>query len=254
MNRRSSPPSRHHPAAVHRRRVLPLRRRGRAAGSLPGRPRPPAALDYESHATALDRSELGALLVAAGLGLPAEHALISLLALNGLRVYEVHGADIEAMGIERGHRTLVITCKGGKVVTVPLARAPPGPSTSRSASAATGRCSSPQAAGGWTGTAPGGSSAGSPGSPGSPSPSGRTPCGTLSSLPVTSAYHCGMCRKPPPTPTCGPRCVTRAGQGFPRPARHLYRRRLRGRRRPIARTRQPRRLVSQARPGGRRQA
>jgi site-specific recombinase XerD len=34
-------------------------------------------LDYESHAVALDRTELGALLVAAGLGPPAEHALIS---------------------------------------------------------------------------------------------------------------------------------------------------------------------------------
>jgi hypothetical protein len=32
----------------------------------------------------LDRNEVGALLVAAGLGPPAEHALISLLALNGL--------------------------------------------------------------------------------------------------------------------------------------------------------------------------
>ena len=42
-------------------------------------------VDYESHAVALDRNELGALLVAAGLGSPAEHALISLLALNGLR-------------------------------------------------------------------------------------------------------------------------------------------------------------------------
>ena len=41
-------------------------------------------LDYESHATALDRNEMGALLVAAGLGSPLEHALISLLALNGL--------------------------------------------------------------------------------------------------------------------------------------------------------------------------
>jgi hypothetical protein len=30
-------------------------------------------LDYESHATALDRNELGALVVAAGLGPPAEH-------------------------------------------------------------------------------------------------------------------------------------------------------------------------------------
>ena len=54
-------------------------------------PRPPTCgrrprLDYESHATALDRNELGALLVAAGLRLPLEPALISLLALNGLRV------------------------------------------------------------------------------------------------------------------------------------------------------------------------
>ncbi len=41
-------------------------------------------LDYQSHATGLDRSELGALLVAAGLGPAPEHALISLLAPNGL--------------------------------------------------------------------------------------------------------------------------------------------------------------------------
>src|SRR5258707_3900287 len=78
-------------------------------------------LDYESHATGLDRNELGALLVAAGLGQPADHALISLLALNGLRVSEATGADIQALGVERGHRTLVITRKGGKVVTIPLA-------------------------------------------------------------------------------------------------------------------------------------
>jgi site-specific recombinase XerD len=78
-------------------------------------------LDYESHATGLDRNELGALLVAAGLGSPEEHALISLLALNGLRVSEATGAHVEALGIERGHRTLVINRKGGKVVTIPLA-------------------------------------------------------------------------------------------------------------------------------------
>ena len=75
-------------------------------------------LDYESHATGLDRNELGALLVAAGLGPPAEHAL---MALNGLRVSEAAGADIQALGVQRGHRTLVVTRKGGKVVTIPLA-------------------------------------------------------------------------------------------------------------------------------------
>jgi integrase/recombinase XerD len=78
-------------------------------------------LDYESHAAGLDRNELGALLVAAGLGRPAEHALISLLALNGLRISEATGANIEGLGLERGHRTVVITRKGGKVVTIPLA-------------------------------------------------------------------------------------------------------------------------------------
>ena len=78
-------------------------------------------LDYESHAIGLDRNEVGALLVAAGLGPAIEHALISLLALNGLRVSEATGADIEALGLERGHRTLTVLRKGGKVVTIPLA-------------------------------------------------------------------------------------------------------------------------------------
>jgi integrase/recombinase XerD len=59
--------------------------------------------------------------VAAGQGPPAEHALVSLLALNGLRVSEATGADIENLSVERGHRTLVITRKGGKVATIPLA-------------------------------------------------------------------------------------------------------------------------------------
>ncbi len=96
-------------------------------------------IDYESHATALDRNELGALLVAAGLGTAADHALVSLLALNGLRVSEATRADIENMGTERGHRTLVITRKGGKVVTIPLA-----PRTARAIDLAIGeRCEGP---------------------------------------------------------------------------------------------------------------
>ena len=34
---------------------------------------------------------------------------------------EATGGDIEHLGLERGHRTMVITRKGGKVVTIPLA-------------------------------------------------------------------------------------------------------------------------------------
>jgi site-specific recombinase XerD len=90
-------------------------------------------LDYESHATGLDRNEVGALLVAAGLGGPQAHALLSLLALNGLRVSEAIGADIEQLGLERGHRTLTILRKGGKIVTIPLA-----PRTARAVDLAVG--------------------------------------------------------------------------------------------------------------------
>jgi integrase len=78
-------------------------------------------LDYESHATGLDRNEVGAMLVAAGLASAQDHALISVLALNGLRVTEAFGSNIEDLGLERGHRTLTVRRKGGKVVTVPLA-------------------------------------------------------------------------------------------------------------------------------------
>ena len=96
-------------------------------------------LDYESHAIGLDRNEVGAILVAAKLGSPAEHALISLLALNGLRVSEAVDAHIEALSVQRGHRTVSITRKGGKKAVVPLA-----PRTARAIDLAIGeRCEGP---------------------------------------------------------------------------------------------------------------
>ena len=78
-------------------------------------------LDYESHATGLDRNELGMFLVQAGLSGGRDHVLACLLALNGLRISEALNADIGQLGVERGHRTLTITRKGGKIVTIPLA-------------------------------------------------------------------------------------------------------------------------------------
>jgi Phage integrase family len=94
------------PARLPRHRVPPAQPQARRPGT------------HGSRRTGLS---YGALLVAAGLGPPGEHALISLLALNSLRVSEATGADIEHLGLERGHRTLTITRKGGKVVTIPLA-------------------------------------------------------------------------------------------------------------------------------------
>ncbi len=78
-------------------------------------------------------------LEAAGLGTAAEHALVSLLALNGLRVSEATGANIEALGTERGHRNLAITRKGGNKAIIPLA-----PVTARAIDLAIGeRCEGP---------------------------------------------------------------------------------------------------------------
>ena len=66
----------------------------------------------ESRTLGLDRNELGALLVQAGLGDLRDGALITLLALN---------ADIGDLSTERGHRTLSIVRKGGRHVMVPIA-------------------------------------------------------------------------------------------------------------------------------------
>jgi integrase len=64
---------------------------------------------------------------------------VSLLALNGLRVPEATGANIEALGTERGHRALAITRKGGKRAVIPLA-----PRTARATDLAIGeRCKGP---------------------------------------------------------------------------------------------------------------
>ena len=84
-------------------------------------------VSYESNAVGLDRNELGMFLVQAGLAGGRDHALACLLALNGLRISEALGANIEHLAVERGHRTLTITRKGGKIVTIPLA-----PRTARS--------------------------------------------------------------------------------------------------------------------------
>jgi integrase/recombinase XerD len=178
---------------------------------------PPAAhvrrprLDYQSHATGLDRNEAGALLVAAGPGPPARHTLTSLPALNGLRVPEATGAGIEHPGPERGHRTLTATRKGGKIVTIP-----PAPRTARAIDLAIGertdgplfltadgrrldRHDAARIVRRVTRRA------------GISKNAGRTPRGTRSSPPrSTPGPRCGTCRKPPPTPTRAPPCATTA--------------------------------------------
>jgi len=59
-------------------------------------------VDYESRTLGLDRNELGAFLVQAGISSPRDHALAVLLAVNGLRISEALGADIGDPGLRAG--------------------------------------------------------------------------------------------------------------------------------------------------------
>jgi integrase/recombinase XerD len=119
----------------------------------------------------------------------AERALVSLLALNGLRVSEATGAGIEQLGLERGHRTLTITRKGGKMVTISPTPRSARRSTWPSGNGPAGRCSWLRTGGGRTGMVPGGSSAASRAAPGSARP--FTPH-TLRHALITAALDAGV--------------------------------------------------------------
>ncbi|HKS53207.1 MAG TPA: tyrosine-type recombinase/integrase [Pseudonocardiaceae bacterium] len=49
-----------------------------------------------------------------------DFALVAMLGLLGLRIFEATGADIADLGEEHGHRVLRVCGKGGKIVLVPL--------------------------------------------------------------------------------------------------------------------------------------
>jgi integrase/recombinase XerD len=92
---------------------------------LPGRSpcasiRRPSVSD-ESRTLGPDRDEARALLSASHELGPKYAALISLLLLNGLRVSEVVNADVSDLDVERGHRVLRVTRKGGRSALIPLA-------------------------------------------------------------------------------------------------------------------------------------
>jgi len=71
--------------------------------------------------TGMSREELASLIATASADSPRSLALVLLLGLNGLRVSEALGADVENLSTERGHRVLRIKRKGGRTATVPLA-------------------------------------------------------------------------------------------------------------------------------------
>ena len=51
---------------------------------------------------------------------PNDFALVAMLGLLGLRIFETTGSDVGDLGEEHGHPVLLLCGKGGKVVLVPL--------------------------------------------------------------------------------------------------------------------------------------
>lgn len=78
-------------------------------------------LTGESSNLGMDRDELIAFVTTAERLGRREHAMACLLAYNGLRVSELCGTNVEALGRQRGHRTLDIVGKGDKQAQLPLA-------------------------------------------------------------------------------------------------------------------------------------
>ena len=78
-------------------------------------------ISQESTRLGLDRNEIGAFLVQAGLAGGNDHVLACLLALNTLRISEACGADLCDLAFANGHRTLRIVGKGNQPALIPLA-------------------------------------------------------------------------------------------------------------------------------------
>jgi integrase/recombinase XerD len=68
----------------------------------------------------MDRGELGTFVFTAERFDHDHAALAVLLGLNGLRVSEACGTNIENLGFQRGHRTLRILGKGNKPALISL--------------------------------------------------------------------------------------------------------------------------------------
>jgi integrase/recombinase XerD len=146
-------------------------------------------LDYESHAVALDRNEVGALLLAAGLGSAAEHPS------SPSSPSTASGSPKHPAPTSRTRPPSAATApwpspaRAARKPSSRWPRTPRGRSTSPSANAATGTSSSLPPETASTGTEPGEPSAAPPNAPTSTKKIGRTPCSTRS---LSAALDAGV--------------------------------------------------------------
>ena len=85
---------------------------------------------------------------------PCDFALLAMLGLLGLRIFEATSANIGDLGEEHGHRVLRVCGKGTKIALVPVPPPAGRAIDRRPQTARTGRSCSTAAAAGWTGTRP----------------------------------------------------------------------------------------------------
>ncbi len=139
-----------------------------------------------------------------------DFALVAMLGLLGLRIFEATGADVIDLREEHGHRVLRVVGKGTRIVLVPLPPAAPAPSIEPSATAAPAQSCGTGAGSVWTGTPRRAGSGGSPRPPACTCLEWTRTCSGTPSSPrcSTPASTCAMCRSPPGTPTRGRRCGT----------------------------------------------
>jgi hypothetical protein len=140
---------------------------------------------------------------------PCDFALVAMLGLLGLRIFEATGADIADLGEGHGHRVLHVCGKGTKIVLLPLP-----PAVGRAIDQAIGgRARGPillnSRAPGWTATPPPAVYGTWPellacGSPGRTLTCSATPTSRPCS---TRAWTCGTSRSPPAMPIRGRRCA-----------------------------------------------
>ena len=110
-----------------------------------------------------------------------DFALVAMLGLLGLCVFEATGSNVQALGEARGHRVLTVQGKGDKITLVPLPPAVGRAIDQAVADRVAGPSCSTATDGGWTATRPLAAYEPSPDPPTSPPPGcTRTCCGTRS--------------------------------------------------------------------------
>jgi hypothetical protein len=113
----------------------------------------------------------------------SDFALVAMLGLLGLRIFEATGADIADLGEEHGHRVPRVCGKGGKVVLIPRHRPLDGPSTVPQLPGPAARSCSIAAVPGWTAMPPPAACGAWPTSQACGSPGRTRTCSVIPSLP-----------------------------------------------------------------------